>query len=458
MTRQQDLMQRDAGIAGQLGWIAEELKALARVQEGLHDLYTSVLGRDVSLEAVLREVTATAMDLVNARYGALGVLSADGDHLDEFIAFGLTEEEAAAAAPLGVPRGGGLLAHLMSDPRPVRVDSISDHPMAKGLPPGHPPVHTLLGVGISSRGHRYGNLFVADRRDGRSFDEHDETMIVALAGGAGLAIDDARLLGQVRSEAEDFQRLLLPHLPDLRPIEAAALYVPATAPRSISGDWYDAMRLPDGTYAVAIGDIAGHGVHAAAAMAQTRSMLHALLYDLRSSPGAVLTQLDLRLQATTDTPLTTACLGYLQSAGPGWSLRCSLAGHPAPLLLVPGQQGRYLDANPGLPLGVDCSAARPDYHQQLPGGVTLVFFTDGLIEHHEHSIDEGLAALAQLATEHADQSPERLCRALVDDHPGDGSDDIAILVLRLPAAGLSVAALPESLHDQIPRPRSGPRR
>ena len=129
-------MQRDAGIGAQLGWIAEELKALARVQEGLHKLYTSVLGRDVSLDAVLREVAVTAMDLVSARYGALGVLSADGEHLTEFITFGLTEEEEVAAASLGVPRGRGLLAHLMADPRPVRVDSISEHPMAAGLREG----------------------------------------------------------------------------------------------------------------------------------------------------------------------------------------------------------------------------------------------------------------------------------------------------------------------------------
>src|SRR5262249_56497557 len=135
-------------------------------------------------------------------------------------------------------------------------------------------------VGIRSRGNRYGNLFVADRRDGQPFDEHDETMIVALADAAALAIDDARLLGRVRNEAEEFQRLLLPRLPDLRPIEAAALYRPAAAPRPIGGDWYDVLRLPDDTYAVVIGDIAGHGVRAAAAMAPTPPKLRALLYDL----------------------------------------------------------------------------------------------------------------------------------------------------------------------------------
>lgn len=434
MTRQDDRVQLSVRLSAELDKIADELRALARVHEALHELFGSVLGRDVSIRAVLRQVAVTAMDLVDARYAALGVLSEDRDHLVELIPVGLTEEEEAAAADLETPRGRGLIGHLMADPRPLRVDSISEHPAAMGLPPGHPLVHTLLGVVISSRGHTHGNLYVSDRRDGRPFDEHDETMIAALADAAGLAIDHARLFGEVRSEAEEFERLLLPRLPDLRPVEVAAVYRPATAPGPVGGDWYDAMRVPDGTCAVAVGDVGGHGLQAAAAMAETRSMLRALLYERHRSPGAVLTQLDHTLQAITDTPLTTACLARLRPADVGWLLHWSTAGHPAPLLLAPGEPGRYLDAEPGLPLGVDPSAARPDHHQRLPSGATLVFFTDGLVEHHEHPIDEGLATLARLATQQQEgQALERLCHILADEHPGDGTDDTAILALRLPA-------------------------
>jgi serine phosphatase RsbU (regulator of sigma subunit) len=90
-------------------------------------------------------------------------------------------------------------------------------------------------------------------------------------------------------------------------------------------------------------------------------------------------------------------------------------------------------ASPGLPLGVDTTAGRPDHRKHLPEGATLVFFTDGLVEHHEHHIDQGLAILAQLATQQAGQPARSLCEALVGNCPGDGSDDIAILALRLPA-------------------------
>jgi serine phosphatase RsbU (regulator of sigma subunit) len=183
---------------------------------------------------------------------------------------------------------------------------------------------------------------------------------------------------------------------------------------------------------VVIGDIGGHGQQAAAAMAQTRAMLRALLYERFSSPSAVLTQLDRTLEAITDAPPTTISLARLRPGATGWRMHWSTAGHLAPLLLPPGEPGRYLDAEPGLPLGVDTSVGRPDQHHRLPGGATLVFFTDGLVEHRQHPIDEGLATLARLATQHAGQPPERLCHALVGHHPGDGSDDTAILALRLP--------------------------
>jgi serine phosphatase RsbU (regulator of sigma subunit) len=431
MTRQHDLAEPDTRMFAQLERIAQELKSLARVQRALHELYRSVLGRDVSLHTVLRQVVATAMSLANAQYGALGVLSEDGSHLVDFIPVGLTEDEEAAAAALGVPRGSGLLGHLLTAERPLRVGSVSEHAMAVGLPPGHPPVHTLLGVAIRSRGQVFGNLYLSNRHDGRPFDEQDEAMIVVLADAAGLAIDDARLLSQVR-EAEEFQRLLLPKLPDLRPIKAAALYRSAPERFAIGGDWYDVIRLPDDSCAVVMGDIGGHGLRAAAAMAQTRSMLRAMLYAPRGSPSTLLTRLDRTLQAMTDTPVTTACLARLRPASTGWRLRWSTAGHPAPLVLLPGQPARFLEAEPGLPLGIDPAAARPDLQRQLPHGTTLVFFTDGLVEHHKHALDERLAALAELATQHAGEPPKRLCQALLDNHPGDGSDDIAILALRLP--------------------------
>ncbi|MEU6347365.1 GAF domain-containing SpoIIE family protein phosphatase [Streptomyces sp. NPDC046977] len=423
------------GLGGELEQIAEQLVLLARVQERLHDLYEAALSRDVDLPAVLRLIVTTAMDLVGARYGALGVLDQEGTGLADFIEAGLTDQQLADITGVPFPQGRGLLGRLIHDPAPLRVDSIAAHPDSAGFPPGHPPMHTLLGVAIHIRGQIYGDLYVADRLDGNPFTTHDETVILALAGAAGLAIDDARMFRQIRDEAEQFQRLLVPRLSDLSPFQAAAAYRPAPAPGLLGGDWYDALRVSDDTCVAVIGDVLGHDVRAAAAMSQTRHMLRALLYDRGTSPSDVLARLDRALQAITDTPVTTACLARLEPAAPGsnaWTLRWSSAGHCSPLLITPGGDARYLAVEPDLPLGVDTTTARRDHTHQVPAGSTLILFTDGLIEYPRQSLDTGLERLRVLATRYADLPLHRLVHALTEHHPSDGHDDMAVLALRTP--------------------------
>ena len=108
--------------------------------------------------------------------------------------------------------------------------------------------------------------------------------------------------------------------------------------------------LPDGAVAVVIGDVVGHDLHAAAAMASTRNMLRAFLFHLRTPPSAVLAQLDRTLEAITDNPVTTTSLARIEPAGPAWRLHWSTAGHVPPLLITPGGRAEYLSAGPGLPL------------------------------------------------------------------------------------------------------------
>jgi hypothetical protein len=414
--------------------IGEQLRELGRAQGQLQALLDAVLAisRDLDLPVVLRRIVTTAMDLVGARYGALGVLDEDGTGLSEFITVGLTAQQIAALAGVELPHGHGLLGHLIDDPEPLRVDGIAAHSHSAGFPAGHPPMHTLLGVAISVRGRVYGNLYLSDRDDGKPFDTSDEAVVVALAGAAGVAIENARLYHRVRSNAEQFQRLLLPRLPELAPFRAAAVYRPAAAPAHVGGDWYDALLLPDGSCAAVIGDVLGHDLVAAAAMAQTRNMLRALLYDRRTPPSAVLTQLDHTLHAITDNPVTTACLARIEPAAHGWLLHWSSAGHMPPLLLHPDGTTEYLHADPGLPLGVDTSWPRPDHCRPLAADTTVVLFTDGLVERPDRALDFGLRALAELAADHVGQPLDELCRKLADHHPGDGHDDIAILALRTP--------------------------
>jgi serine phosphatase RsbU (regulator of sigma subunit) len=423
-------------LRDELGRIDEQLRALLSAMDRLQGLLDAVvaISREVELPGVLHRIVTTAMDLVGARYGALGVLDESGEHLEQFLTAGLSAQELADLSGTELPRGLGVLGHLISHPEPLRVDDICAHPSSVGFPPGHPRLRTLLGVAVSVRGAIYGDLYLSERRDGQPFDVHDENIVVALAGAAGIAIENVRLFEQVRSASEQFQRLLLPTLPDLGPFTAAAIYRPAAEPGRLGGDWYDAILLPDGAVAVVIGDVVGHDLQAAAAMACTRNMLRALLFDRLTPPSAILARLDRTLQGITDNPVTTTGLARIEPEGPVWRLHWSSAGHVPPLLVTPGRRAEYLFAEPGLPLGVDARQPRPDHTHPLPPDTTVVLFTDGLVERSDRPLDEGLDELADLATAHAALPLEDFVRALADHHPSDGHDDMAILALRTPPA------------------------
>ncbi|MFD5657974.1 PP2C family protein-serine/threonine phosphatase [Streptomyces hirsutus] len=415
--------------------VTEQRDHLARAQQRMRGLLSAVLSisRELDLPVVLRRIVSTAMELVDARYGALGVLNDDGTVLEELIPLGLSTEEYEDLAGSEFPHGRGLLGRLIHHPEPLRVKDLPRHPDSVGFPPGHPPMRTLLGVAISVRGRIYGNLYLCDRRDGRPFDDQDEDVVTALAGAAGIAIENARLFDQTRASAEHFQRMLLPTLPDLEPFAAAAVYRPATAPgHHLGGDWYDALQLPDGSCAAIIGDVLGHDLAAAAAMAQIRNMLRALLYDRRTPPSLVLDRLDHTLHAITEAPVTTACLARIEAEGNGWRLHWSTAGHLPPLVVTAEGRTRYLDAEPGLPLGVDDALPRPDHIHRLLAGDTVLMFTDGLVEHPQRSLDEGMGELAVIASAHSGLPLDALCRVLADRHPSDGHDDLAVLALRPP--------------------------
>lgn len=145
---------------------------------------------DLSLDAVLHNIVESATNLVAARYGALGVLGADG-RLAEFVNTGLTAEEVAAIGPL--PQGRGILGRLVTEPRPLRLHDLGQHPDSFGFPPNHPPMHSFLGVPIRVRDTVFGNLYLCEKVGGGDFTEEDESLAVALAAAAGVAVENARL-------------------------------------------------------------------------------------------------------------------------------------------------------------------------------------------------------------------------------------------------------------------------
>ncbi len=152
---------------------------------------TSGLELDVTLKTIVR----TAIELVDARYGALGVRGRDHE-LIEFIYEGIDSDTRELIGPL--PEGRGVLGHLIDEPKPIRLDNIMQHPASVGFPPNHPPMRTFLGVPVRIRDEVFGNLYLTEKADGQPFSEDDEVLVEALAAAAGIAIDNARLYEQSR--------------------------------------------------------------------------------------------------------------------------------------------------------------------------------------------------------------------------------------------------------------------
>jgi signal transduction histidine kinase len=187
------------GLDELLAELQLRLQAVLATRDRVNALFDAVVavGTNLDIEVVLRGIVESAVSLVNARYGAMGVIG-EGGRLVEFIPVGLTQEQIRRIHHW--PEGRGLLGALIRDPRPVRVADLSTHELSSGFPAGHPPMTSFVGVPIRIRDEVYGNLYLTEKADGSEFDEEDQAVLVALAAAAGVAIDNARLYDEARRQ------------------------------------------------------------------------------------------------------------------------------------------------------------------------------------------------------------------------------------------------------------------
>ncbi|WP_030684402.1 GAF domain-containing protein [Streptomyces sp. NRRL B-1347] len=173
------------------------IDAARGTRDRVHSLLEAVLsvGRELDLPQVLRRIVEAAVVLVDAEYGALGVIS-DDRTLSQFLTVGIDEEERARIGDL--PSGHGILGELIRHPVPLRMPELSEHPSSYGFPPGHPPMHSFLGVPIRVRDKVFGNLYLTEKRGAEEFDAEDESVLSTLAVAAGVAIENARLYEETR--------------------------------------------------------------------------------------------------------------------------------------------------------------------------------------------------------------------------------------------------------------------
>jgi hypothetical protein len=233
--------------------------------------------------------------------------------------------------------------------------------------------------------------------------------------------------------AEALQRSLLPRLPELPGLELAARYLASGAGQQVGGDWFDAFPVAGGRCGLVVGDVIGHDVAAAGAMAQIRTLLRGYAVD-GESPATVLTRLDRVVDELQLTQLVTVFYGLLEAPGADGSrrLRYSNAGHVPPVLRRPDGSVDSLAGGASVVMGAPTTSEFAEGDAVLSAGSTLTLFTDGLVEVPGASLTDGLARMAQTVAGLGDRSPEALCDDLLAELSlRDLRDDVALLVVRL---------------------------
>ncbi|WP_327267040.1 SpoIIE family protein phosphatase [Streptomyces sp. NBC_01232] len=299
-------------------------------------------------------------------------------------------------------------------------------------------IHSLITVPLLARGAILGVACFYRSQDPAPYGDDDRSLAQELAARASLCIDNARRYTREHTLALSLQRSLLPRgLPEQSAVEVAHRYLPAES--GVGGDWFDVIPLSGARVALLVGDVVGHGLHAAATMGRLRTAARNFA-ELELAPDELLTHLDnlmvrLDREEGGDQPGSgsTGIVGAtcLYAIYDPISQQCTMAraGHPPPALVRPDGTVSLLDLPAGPPLGLG-GLPFESVELRLPEHSQLVLYTDGLIEDRHRDLDVALDALNR-ALAHPDRAPEETCQAVLDsvapDHP---CDDIALLVAR----------------------------
>jgi GAF domain-containing protein len=262
------------------------------------------------------------------------------------------------------------------------------------------------------------------------FTEADERTALDIARRAGLSIDNNRLYRQQRHVAEVLQHSLLTELPRIPGVELHARYLPAQDGAAVGGDWYDAFAQPDGSIMLAVGDVTGHDIEAAAAMGQLRNLVRGDAYGRDDEAGSLLARLDRAVRGLNIRTAATAVLARVHRDGDGYEVAFSNAGHPPPFLLRPDGAVEVWWETPEPLLGVVARPVRSTHRRRVPAGSTLILYTDGLVERPDQVIDEGIARIGQCLRDGAGLPGEELCNLLVGA-AARHADDTALLLIRM---------------------------
>ncbi|MFI9809156.1 SpoIIE family protein phosphatase [Streptomyces sp. NPDC052301] len=297
-------------------------------------------------------------------------------------------------------------------------------------------IHSAAIAPIRSTRDVLGALTLGRAEKPGDFTVADLPLLEDIARRAGLALDNARLYQRQRKVAETMQNHLLPQMPRVPRLQMTVRYLPAPDASQVGGDWYDAFSLSDGATALAVGDVVGHDLEAAAGMAQLRNMLRAYAWSQQGPPSRIVERLDEAIMPITDVAMATLVLARVTETSDGhWLLSWTNAGHPPPLLVTRDGLAHYLTDGHGLLLGTGVRTSRADATVVLPPGCTLLLYTDGLVEAPGRTLDDGLHRLRQHAAALAHRPLPSFTDELLHRVRPPGLDDVALLALRTPARG-----------------------
>ncbi|MDO8122088.1 SpoIIE family protein phosphatase [Isoptericola sp. b490] len=317
-------------------------------------------------------------------------------------------------------------------PTPYRVDVAS---LPQRTTPEQLELLDRLGVGTAlvipllARGRSLGVAALV-RRPGEEFDPEHVVTAGHLAHRAGLGLDNARLYERERTSALALQQGLLSQVPEIEGLDIAATYLPALHPAEVGGDWFDVLPLRDGSTGLAVGDVVGHDMRAAASMGQLRSVLRSYAWD-GAPTGTVIERLDDLVRGLGMADVATCVYLRLLDG----EVEYTRAGHPAPMLVLPDGEVRELDGGLRTPVGLarltdETAGARAT----MPVGSTLVVYSDGLVESRDRPLRDGIEALRAALTQlppgaDAQKVRDHLVAALLGP---EQDDDVCLLVVRRP--------------------------
>ncbi|MCM3299503.1 SpoIIE family protein phosphatase [Streptomyces pseudogriseolus] len=305
-------------------------------------------------------------------------------------------------------------------------------------------MHSIMAVPIRARRALLGVALFVRTHESEPFDDTDLLLAEHLVGRAAQSLDNARQYTRKHNAALALQRTLLPCRPEGgTAVDVASRYLPADVDHSVGGDWFDVIPLSGARVALVVGDVVGHGLHAAATMGRLRTAVRTLA-GLELPPDDLLAHLDDTVQrlgeedcdAPEQVPAVAGATCLYAVYDPA-TRRCVMAsaGHPPPAVVDPEGRVGYLDLPTGAPLGVGLGDPYEAVEVELPEGGVLALYTDGLIDTRAHDLDEGMRRLATALTG-PDRSLEELCDAATRILAGNEPyDDVTLLLARTRALG-----------------------